>query len=411
MCTLIGRFPAVRPQMSGQVTAKPEPRLALLAGIGFDPAVCARMSVQVGARCELGLTLSAGKRLFPCVHPTVAHKVAVVAEDPGAKLADKLLTARRRLVRQVAVQPLLSLEGGAAVWTHKPPLIRPTVGILTDGGIIIATCCVVVMTTTLVTMHSAYPAFFLMRGQRARAEEGLAALVAEEGLGAAVTAAVVGQRAGGLEGAGAVGAGVGARGLVQGQAVALQDLGLREGLAALRTQVGPLPAVRQQVHRQPLARVEGLVTVAALVGLDAGVQRPHVGRVLGVVGEGGPAHTALEGGVAPPVLLQLARVTAPQAAHAAQKGGERSVRGHVHAQQALSVKGGVARPAPVPPVRVAGQDALRAGRRDCVLLLAVEKQGLAGGVGLAAQLALVRLHSRVLRPHVTFELDVICEGR
>lgn len=76
--------------------------------------------------------------------------------------------------------------------------------------------------------------------------------------------------------------------------MALQHLGLCEGLATLGAQVGPLPRVLQQVDSQPLARVKGQVTVLALVGFYTRVLFAHVSHVLCVVSKPGPALWALE---------------------------------------------------------------------------------------------------------------------
>lgn len=120
------------------------------------------MSIQVGASCKTGLTLSTGKWLFTSVHPYMAHKVSVVFEHAGAKLAHKLFTAGGWFVRKVAIQPLLSLESCATVWTHKLLLIRFRLGVITHTSIVLTAYSVGVITTTWLVKFSVHLALFLV---------------------------------------------------------------------------------------------------------------------------------------------------------------------------------------------------------------------------------------------------------
>lgn len=146
--------------------------LTLLAGVGFDTAMGSRMSVQVGASCEMGRTLSTGKWFFARVHSHVAHKVSVVFEDAGAKLAGELFTAGSWFVQPVTIQPLLPLESCATVRTHKPALIP------SGTGVTAAVCSVAATVADLAVRFTVDLALFLVRRQSAGAEKGLAALVA-----------------------------------------------------------------------------------------------------------------------------------------------------------------------------------------------------------------------------------------
>ena len=66
--------------------------------------------------------------------------------------------------------------------------------------------------------------------------------------------------------------------------------------------------------------------------------------------------------------------------------------------------------APVASTGVAAQDAVHLRRSDGVHLPQVKNQGLLGGVGLVAVPTAVWFDAWVLRSHVSFEFDVVCEG-